>query len=69
MICQICGKTATQAGMGRHLHSGKWRHRGPETKRTVKPNLQRWRGMMICSRCLRTLGKSTIKLETAKTTK
>ncbi len=69
MNCQICGKAATQAGMGRHLHSGKWRHRGPVTKKTIKPNLQKWQGMMICSRCLRTLGKSMVKKKAAEPVK
>lgn len=63
MECAICAKTPKQVGIGRHLHSGKWRHRGPQTKRLVKPNLQLWNGYMVCSRCLRTLGKQERKGE------
>ncbi len=57
MFCQACGKEPIKAGIGRHLHSGKWRHRGPETKRTVKPNLQKWNGFVVCTRCMRTMNK------------
>ncbi|HLB32458.1 MAG TPA: bL28 family ribosomal protein [Patescibacteria group bacterium] len=47
--CAVCGKTATSAYNRPHsLH---------KTKRTVKPNLQPYMGLLICTRCLRTSKK------------
>lgn len=44
--CQICGKTISVAYNRPHsLH---------KTKRTVKANIQKIRGLMVCTRCLRT---------------
>jgi len=45
--CMVCGK-ATVMGINKP-HSQK------RTKRLVKPNIQPFYGMLICSRCLRTL--------------
>ena len=61
MYCEACGKAPVQAGIGRHLHSGKWRHRGPQTKKTIKPNLQKVKGFTVCTRCIRTLAKPVAK--------
>ncbi len=44
--CEICGKTATSGNNKPHsLH---------KTKRTIKANLQKVNGILICTRCLRT---------------
>ena len=61
MFCQACGKEPVQASMGRHLHSGKWRHRGPVTNKTIRPNLQKWNGFVVCTRCMRTMNKEKVK--------
>jgi large subunit ribosomal protein L28 len=51
--CEVCGKTAT-SGYNRP-HS---QHR---TKRTIKPNLQKKEGILLCTRCIRTLkGKTSL---------
>lgn len=47
--CQLCGKTVTFGNNKPHsLH---------KTRRIIKPNLQKTQGMLICTRCLRTLNK------------
>ncbi len=55
--CEICHRGPIQANMGRHLNSGKWRHRGPETARKVFLNIQKIEGIYMCTTCLRTLNK------------
>lgn len=43
--CQICGKGDSVAyNRPNSLH---------KTKRVVKPNLQQYNGMLICTRCLK----------------
>lgn len=61
MNCEICEKAPKSSGIGRHLHSGKWRHRGPRTNRIVKPNLQKWNGYTICTQCMKTMAKATAR--------
>jgi ribosomal protein L28 len=57
LYCQLCGKTAQSANnRPKSLH---------KTKRLMKPNLQKWNDLMICSRCRRTI-KTLIPKETAK---
>jgi len=47
--CPVCGKTATAGYNKPHsLH---------RTKRTVKPNIQKTHGQILCTRCLRTQTK------------
>lgn len=45
-ICLYCGRGA-RVGLNRpkSLH---------KTKRSIKINLQRWHGLVLCTRCLRT---------------
>lgn len=31
-----------------------------KTKRVIRPNLQKWKGKLVCTRCLRTIKKRTI---------
>ncbi len=47
--CVLCGKTNT-SGTNRP-HSLK------RTKRTVRPNLQKVNGELVCTRCIRTKNK------------
>lgn len=47
--CSVCGKT-NASGYNRP-HSLK------RTKRTVKPNLQKVDGKLVCARCIRTKNK------------
>ncbi len=52
-FCMVCGKSAVM-GINKP-HSQK------RTKRLVKPNIQSYFGLMVCSRCLRTLKTKTEK--------
>ncbi|MBI2263500.1 50S ribosomal protein L28 [Candidatus Berkelbacteria bacterium] len=46
-VCQICGRRPRASyNRPKSLH---------KTKRMVYPNLQKWGGKLICTRCLRTL--------------
>ncbi|MEX1052184.1 MAG: L28 family ribosomal protein [Patescibacteria group bacterium] len=49
MFCEICSKT-TQSGYNRpkSLH---------KTKRLIQPNVQKWNGLLLCTRCRRSLKK------------
>lgn len=55
IYCEICGKS-TGSGYNRpkSLH---------KTKRQVHPNIQKWNGLQICTRCRKTLNR---KLATNK---
>jgi ribosomal protein L28 len=50
-ICFMCGK---KAAIAQHRS-----HSMRAIKRVQKPNLQKYQGKYICTRCLRTLGKSS----------
>jgi len=48
-ICEICGKAPMSAFNRPHsLH---------KTKRIVKPNIQKMSGMLVCTRCQKTITK------------
>lgn len=49
LICDLCGKTVS-VGYNRpkSLH---------KTRKEIRPNLQKWAGLLICTRCRRTLRK------------
>lgn len=49
--CEICGKTAA-SGYNRP-------HSQHATKRTIKPNLQKVNGQLVCTRCLKTIRNRT----------
>jgi len=50
MKCEICGKSATSGKNKPHsLH---------RTNRTIKANLQKSGGKLVCTRCLKTMRKS-----------
>lgn len=47
--CEVCGKTATSGNNKPHsLH---------KTKKTIKANLQKVNGKVVCTRCLRNIKK------------
>ena len=58
-ICQICGK---EPSIG--YHKPKSMHR---TKKLVKPNLQKWQGFYICTKCRKTINKKLAELTPVKT--
>lgn len=57
MYCQLCGKRP-QIGYNRpkSLH---------KTQRLVLPNLQKWNGLYICSRCRKTIAKHVATVKAA----
>ena len=48
-VCAICAKTP-QTSLNRP-------HSQHKTKRLVKPNLNKWNGLMICAKCRKALNK------------
>lgn len=50
--CQICGKTVSMGYNRPHSQ-----HR---TKKQIKPNIQKIRGLYLCTRCLRTITKRNL---------
>ncbi|HSX42159.1 MAG TPA: bL28 family ribosomal protein [Candidatus Saccharimonadales bacterium] len=57
-FCALCGKTAVSANnRPKSLH---------KTKRLMRPNLQKWNGLYICSRCRRTLKAAGLNSKTAR---
>jgi ribosomal protein L28 len=34
---------------------GRWKKRAPHTRKVFKPNLHKWMGMKLCTKCLRKL--------------
>lgn len=57
-FCMLCGKGATM-GVNKP-HSQK------RTKRLVKPNIQPYMGLQVCSRCLRTLKTQSAQMNDKK---
>ncbi|MFA6963534.1 MAG: 50S ribosomal protein L28 [Patescibacteria group bacterium] len=49
--CAICVKSATAGNQVSHSQI--------HTKRTFKPNLQKVGGVMLCTRCMKTIKKIT----------
>lgn len=66
-MCQICHKGIRKISYSRHKKGssgagGTWALRAPIHKRLQKPNLHKYHGMVLCSKCLKTL-KSSLKEE------
>ncbi|KKW00913.1 hypothetical protein A3H89_04630 [Candidatus Amesbacteria bacterium RIFCSPLOWO2_02_FULL_48_11] len=67
--CDNCGK-GTQYGVT-HVHrrgvaGGRWKKRAQSTKRMFRPNLHKWMGMKLCTKCLRLLkGKTFVGRQVA----
>lgn len=64
LVCQVCQKGARKVAFSRHKKGssgagGTWALRAPIHKRTQRPNLHTFKGMTLCTKCLR-LVKSTI---------
>lgn len=49
IYCEICGKS-TSVGYNRPKSQHK-------TKRLIQPNVQKWNGLVICTRCRRIISK------------
>lgn len=63
-MCDNCSK-GVQYGEshthGRGVAGGRWKKRAPHTRKVFKPNLHKWEGLKLCTKCLRILkGKNTV---------
>lgn len=57
-VCQNCGKSSSVGRSQRHARgvAGKrWRKRAQATRRTFKPNLQKFEGRVLCAKCIKKL--------------
>lgn len=65
LICQICQKRARSISFSRHGRGhgilGQWRLKAPITKKLQRPNLHNYKGMKLCTKCLRTVKEATGK--------
>ena len=58
MMCENCGKVKVFGSSQTHRRgvAGKrWNKRAQETKRLFSPNLQMYKGMKLCTSCLKKL--------------
>ena len=51
-VCAICGKAPKKAASRSHALN--------KTLRRQKPNLQKFNGQLVCTRCIKTLSKKTV---------
>jgi ribosomal protein L28 len=63
LMCQLCEKKSRKISYSRHKKGssgagGTWALRAPITKKTQKPNLHIYKGMKLCSQCLRIVKRS-----------
>ena len=58
MVCENCRKKTvfgSSQSHGRGIAGKRWSKRAQETKRTFSPNLQMYKGMKLCTSCLKKL--------------
>jgi len=63
LVCQMCQKGVRTVAYSRHKKGssgagGTWALRAPIHKRLQKPNLHKFHGMTLCSKCLKTMKKT-----------
>jgi len=60
--CDICQKGVKKIAFSRHQKGhgvgGVWALRAPIYKKTQKPNLHKYMGMKLCTKCLRAVKKT-----------
>ena len=56
-MCDNCGKgTVWRVSYSqRGVAGGQWKKRAQSTRKVFKPNLHKWQGMKLCTKCLRRL--------------
>lgn len=64
--CDLCQKRTRKLAFSRHKKGssgagGNWALRAPIHKRTQKPNLHSFKGMKLCTKCLRVIKSATSK--------
>lgn len=55
-VCDNCGRGVQYGETGRHgrgVAGGRWKKRAQKTRKVFKPNLHKWKGMKLCTKCLR----------------
>lgn len=62
LVCQVCQKGIRKLAFSRHKRgsaggSGTWALRAPIHKRIQRPNLHSYKGMKLCTKCLRAVKK------------
>lgn len=63
-VCQVCQKGIHTLAFSRHKKGssgagGQWALKAPIHKRIQRPNLHSYRGMKLCTKCLREVKKAT----------
>ena len=59
-VCENCGKGIAfgrQSSHGRGVAGKRWKKRAQTTLRTFKPNIQKYKGMKLCTNCIKRLKK------------
>ncbi|MCL4367484.1 hypothetical protein M1563_04935 [Patescibacteria group bacterium] len=62
LVCQICQKGINKQSYSRHKKgssgaSGTWNLRAPIHSKIQRPNVHNYRGMRLCTKCLRAVQK------------
>lgn len=70
-MCDLCQKGVRKIAYSRHKKGssgagGNWALRAPIHKRTQKPNLHAFKGMRLCTKCLRTVKSAVITKDTVQ---
>lgn len=71
-VCDNCGKASQYGETHSHrrgVAGGRWKKRAAHTRKVFKPNLHKWMGMKLCTKCLRKLKALRAKREEVKETK
>lgn len=57
-VCDNCGRGVQYGETGKHgrgIAGSRWKKRAQKTRKVFKPNLHKWMGMKLCTKCLRLL--------------
>lgn len=69
-MCDYCGRGVQYGETGSH-HRGvagaQWKKRAQRTRKVFKPNLHKWMGMKLCTKCLRKLKGASKPVEQVAT--
>ncbi len=65
LVCQSCSKGIQKVSYSRHKKGssgagGNWALRAPIHKRTQHPNLHMYKGMKLCTKCLRAVKSAVL---------
>ena len=62
-MCDYCERTVQYGGTSSH-HRGvagaQWKKRAHRTRKVFKPNLHKWMGLRLCTKCLRKLKGASV---------